>query len=958
MRTGLAALFSIVFTLIPATNEWMAVPFFSVAMAILITDVSLGRCLRNAWIVLCGSVVAMSVATFFRHIFGASVPAMISCLAVVSFIFTYPDFQALGKKIALAVSAILYIQFAGQPDLSLLLPLRLGGNALLGAACAVVAMILPWPQLAVIEVGTCSENLSRAMTALFSTLLEVFCAEDKRTVSSARIHARTVANMARSCLADLKERELDLTWELGTLGPLSALQGLIKTMDILIRHAEGMELALEAGVIVESPRILLVLLKRPLEEMGEKAQVALAAVTEDLRAPYDAEKAKKLVDEGRRFLLRFNGDIHRAREVAYYHVPLNEDNESNVSKFTIGEEDDFLENPTSNTASLMASYFFLFNARYFMTELLRLLEDITQNSAKKRRGLRWRISEIFKRMSGPHDPVSNLSRPHVPELPQSGLISPPSTSPRAASCLSRDHSQHEAPFSNYNSGTNRESTRLQNSLWKILLEGPAMMKPLELKLTISARRIRGAVKVAIAMTAAALAGRAVHVDTSFWAPVTVSFVVVAGYQGGSFKVALLRLQGSVLGAIFGYLVLLVGHNSKVGLTTALVAWVTCNAFIRYSSPFGYAGLVAAFTAPIIVLGYGSAEDGYEDFALSRITQTCVGILCFIAVEMVLWPERAVKLVHKELHQCLTSCRFCTAAIVASYMDDECARCRKQAIKDVADLESSISRSLALQEVLAKEAVAEPELWHPPFPAEVYNRLIKSQCHILRLLYFMDCSLQATFTENSEDQMAQLVVPLKEPLQALEKEILASLDSLLDALRPNSLTLPANFNHTEENPTQSEDIEHASPVRPQSGNGANNSLSSSQGTITDSSDGRRPIRASAHPLLRLSSRRNLSAGPSSSNLPQDFGDRSALDSFVHRYEELLSTLIRDKIKHPDSDIVKNVVALSFNSLVFSMKTLMEEALQLEAAVVELIQVENPLDDKDIKSFKSHHERHFE
>jgi hypothetical protein len=58
----------------------------------------------------------------------------------------------------------------------------------------------------------------------------------------------------------------------------------------------------------------------------------------------------------------------------------------------------------------------------------------------------------------------------------------------------------------------------------------------------------------------------------------------------------------------------------------MIAWVTVAAFFRGSAQFGYAAVVAAFTAPVIIFGISDIADdsaGWER-GRSRTEMTTIG----------------------------------------------------------------------------------------------------------------------------------------------------------------------------------------------------------------------------------------------------------------------------------------------------------------------------------------------
>ncbi|CAI5502281.1 unnamed protein product [Closterium sp. Naga37s-1] len=198
-------------------------------------------------------------------------------------------------------------------------------------------------------------------------------------------------------------------------------------------------------------------------------------------------------------------------------------------------------------------------------------------------------------------------------------------------------------------------------------------------------------KVTLAIVTSALLGGLVSPTFDFWAAVTVAFVS-GGYQGGSFKASMLRLQGTVAGAVFGYLLVPLTTDRMALLLVALAVWVFFTAFVRTSKEYGYAGVVAAFTAAIIMLGYPALNSPppppalspsspppsppsssvslsdltVEHYALLRITETCIGLVSVILIELLVFPTRAAALARAELVANITRCRVCAATVAWSY----------------------------------------------------------------------------------------------------------------------------------------------------------------------------------------------------------------------------------------------------------------------------------------------------
>jgi hypothetical protein len=86
-------------------------------------------------------------------------------------------------------------------------------------------------------------------------------------------------------------------------------------------------------------------------------------------------------------------------------------------------------------------------------------------------------------------------------------------------------------------------------------------------------------------------------------------------------------------------------NGIVGISVALVLFSLCMGYLRSSTTYGYAGTVGVFTAAVVALG----PIGDPSYALSRISQTMIGILVFITVWTFIWPQSASDLMQQNVH---------------------------------------------------------------------------------------------------------------------------------------------------------------------------------------------------------------------------------------------------------------------------------------------------------------------
>lgn len=191
-------------------------------------------------------------------------------------------------------------------------------------------------------------------------------------------------------------------------------------------------------------------------------------------------------------------------------------------------------------------------------------------------------------------------------------------------------------------------------------------------------RARDALRVAIALLLASTFALVPALNQRFvnglWAAVTVAFVAGPSV-GGSLQQSLARVQGTVVGAVAGYMLVVFSNQHPGAIVAGLTLWSLLTGYVRTNPTFGYAGLVSAFTAPIVALGYRrTGEEGEEitlrpvdRFALARIELTLIGATILVLVTNTLWPSRASDQARQHTVQVLRSAADCADALFSTYV---------------------------------------------------------------------------------------------------------------------------------------------------------------------------------------------------------------------------------------------------------------------------------------------------
>ena len=227
-------------------------------------------------------------------------------------------------------------------------------------------------------------------------------------------------------------------------------------------------------------------------------------------------------------------------------------------------------------------------------------------------------------------------------------------------------------------------------------------------------RLIYATKLVASVVAAAWLGQ-LTCGSGLWAAITAQ--IVGGrdnlFSGGSFRVATSRLTGTVLGAMWGYALLLLLGDAPFGVVLPLLAaWTALFALVRASPRTAYLGLVAEFTPLIIALDSTRTSDK-RLFAYRRIEQNLIGILAFVLIEFLVAPRRASSLLLSALADVMRA----NAAVVTTAWDPvllgaRCVTCASRDTAVTADAQAALTAKLAYARTLLAEAGEEPALLRP------------------------------------------------------------------------------------------------------------------------------------------------------------------------------------------------------------------------------------------------------
>ncbi|KAG7581177.1 Para-hydroxybenzoic acid efflux pump subunit AaeB/fusaric acid resistance protein [Arabidopsis suecica] len=243
-----------------------------------------------------------------------------------------------------------------------------------------------------------------------------------------------------------------------------------------------------------------------------------------------------------------------------------------------------------------------------------------------------------------------------------------------------------------------------------------------------------AFKCSISLGLAVLFGIMYNKKNGYWSGLTVAISLVSGRQA-TLTVANSRLQGTAMGSVYGLICCSVFQRLEEFRFLPLLPWIILAVFMRHSKVYGQPGGVTAAIAALLILGrrnYGAPTE----FAIARIVEASIGLLCFVFGEILVTPARAATIARTELSHCLDALLDCIQSLVL------CSEQKNQKTSVVADLRKRQAKLKSHVEALERftaEALTEPKIpFLCPLNTVSYYKLLGSFSKISDLcLYVCD-----------------------------------------------------------------------------------------------------------------------------------------------------------------------------------------------------------------------------
>ncbi|KAH7514448.1 hypothetical protein FEM48_Zijuj11G0090700 [Ziziphus jujuba var. spinosa] len=392
-----------------------------------------------------------------------------------------------------------------------------------------------------------------------------------------------------------------------------------------------------------------------------------------------------------------------------------------------------------------------------------------------------------------------------------------------------------------------------------------------------------ALKCSLSLGLAVFFGLLYQKENGYWSGLTIAISFVTGRQA-TFNVANARAQGTVMGSIYGILCLFVFQRFLELRLLALLPWIIISSFLIHSRIYGQAGGFSAAIGALLIVGrknYGAPSE----FAIARIIEASIGLLCFILVEILLNPVRAATLAKTELSQSIGALGDCIRNITL---------CSQQKnMPPLSDKQHQLTHHVNELEKFIQEAQLEPNFWFLPFHGACYTKLLESLSAMVNLLLFISYQIEflTEASQNFEGPLRELLQHMNDDLERFTKKVGSSLKSLQEATSASFQV----FEEASQRDNTSHDIE-----------------------------------------LGKSSNRNAFKRLTTENREV----QNILSSFLQHLDEFDRICIEEG-KEPKSQMV-----LCSTGLGFCIQNVARETMEIENQVKELVQWENPSSQRNL------------
>ncbi|CAK0869998.1 unnamed protein product [Prorocentrum cordatum] len=306
-----------------------------------------------------------------------------------------------------------------------------------------------------------------------------------------------------------------------------------------------------------------------------------------------------------------------------------------------------------------------------------------------------------------------------------------------------------------------------------------------------------------------------HNPQYIWSLLGAAFVF-SDYVGSAVVTGMHRMVGTLMGGVFALICFDVIGYSEVACTLVLFVWVVFWSMGRGSPTYGYLCVVTAFSAAIMFIGSleSQNDDRFEgsDIMLWRMKQISTGTMVYVIVEVLLWPNSARRTLSLQQDQIVEAIRDGLSEAVEPYTrqpssDSACST--DSADSDASQVKPTIGsgHSAAVKEGVALVASSnaslgpadnEPMLTRRPFPRASYERALRTESRLLRIISSLHGAVRSVPLDQLSSESPEALALISDYIAAAEETLSASLvrvTSKRAKLRPFA-AIPFSYDPTE------------------------------------------------------------------------------------------------------------------------------------------------------------------
>jgi uncharacterized membrane protein YccC len=214
-----------------------------------------------------------------------------------------------------------------------------------------------------------------------------------------------------------------------------------------------------------------------------------------------------------------------------------------------------------------------------------------------------------------------------------------------------------------------------------------------------------ALRLALCMAIAESLTTVIHLNWSYWVPLTVAVVLKPDF-GSVFGRAVLRGGGTAVGALIGAGVLALNPN---GWT--LVALVAAIGFLLPLAQVRNYGMLAIALTPMVIIQLDLGHAGHWDLVVTRLLDTLAGCVIVLVFGYLLWPASGTPRIGDRLADAMEAvARYADRALRADRRGRSALR--RRAYRQLSDLRAEFQRILVEPSTAGRLAAA----WYPAIVA--------------------------------------------------------------------------------------------------------------------------------------------------------------------------------------------------------------------------------------------------